>query len=69
MTDFEAAVAAFAKSFRKGRVHLPPSRSRADLGRFWQNSRNGSASGAMAVRGYDFDAGKRAYATAGGISP
>lgn len=69
MIDFEAAVAAFVRSFRKGRVLLPPSLSRADLVRFWRSSRNGSASGARVVRGYDCDAGKRTYAAEGGISP
>ncbi len=69
MTDFEAAVAAFVRSFRKGRVRLPPSRSRTDLGRFRRSSQNGSAVGVRAVWGYDFDAGKRTYAAEGGISP
>ncbi len=36
---------------------------------FRKSSRNGSASDARAVRGYDCDAGKRAYAAEGGISP
>lgn len=69
MTDFEAAVSRRVRFWHGGRVRIPPSRSRADLGRFSRSSQNGFPSGTEAVRGYDCDAGKKAYAAEGGISP